>query len=402
MSVRRSIIAVAHPPLVAGGGSVVTAMWVLQALQHDFQLTLLTCGLVDWVQLNAACGTEVDPNIVNILQAPMPSWLSRIAAGDALRGAFLQRMCRRAGPRFDLCISTYNFMDFGAPALQLVADFSWDDALRRRYDRAAQHGVRGLMQRRSPLRAGYLWAAGLIAGGRERGRADDGVIANSQWTADMLERRHGIRASVVFPPVPVCRRDTAVQSRSGDFVLLGRISPEKRVEEAIEVLRRVRARGHDIRLHIIGPLDGSAYARRVERAARDAGSWVELHGGLYGPDKMRMLASHGFGIHMREREAFGIAVAEMVQAGIVPFVPANSAPVEIVADERLTFGGVDDAVERIDHVLRDADALAGIRSRLSEQAKLFSAERFVSDLRHLVAEQLDKAAAASTSIDTEY
>jgi glycosyltransferase involved in cell wall biosynthesis len=170
--------------------------------------------------------------------------------------------------------------------------------------------------------------------------------------------------------------------------LLGRISPEKRVEEAIEVLCGIRARGHNARLHIIGPLDGSAYTRRIERAARDAGSWVELHGGLYGPDKLRMLASHGFGIHMREREAFGIAVAEMVQAGIVPFVPADSAPVEIVADERLTFRGVDDAVDRIDHLLADADAIASVRSRLSEQAKLFSADRFVSELRHLVAENL--------------
>lgn len=332
----------------------------------------------------------------------MPSGLKRMAAGDALRGAFMQRMCRRVGPRFDLCVSTYNFIDFGAPALQFTADFSWDDALRRRYDRDAQHGVRGLMQRQSPLRVAYLRAARLIAGGREHGRAGDVVIANSRWTADTLERRHGMQASVIYPPVHIWPPVTAAHPRSGDFVLLGRLSPEKRVEEAIEVLRGVRARGHNVRLHIIGPLDGSAYSRRVERAARDVGPWVELHGGLYGPDKLRMLASHGFGIHMCEREAFGIAVAEMVQAGVVPFVPANSAPVEIVADERLTFRGVDDAVERIDHVLRDPDALASMRSRLSEQVKLFSAERFVNELRHLVAERLRKVAAASASVDKEY
>jgi len=148
-----SNIAVAHPPLLVGGGSAVTTMWILHALQHDFQLTLLTCGRFDWSQLNSACGTEVDPRRVNVLQAPMPPALQRTGAGDALRGAFLQRMCRGVGPRFDLCISAYNFIDFGAPGLQLIADFSWDDALRRRYDGGVQPGIRGLMQRRSPLRA---------------------------------------------------------------------------------------------------------------------------------------------------------------------------------------------------------------------------------------------------------
>ena len=125
---------------------------------------------------------------------------------------------------------------------------------------------------------------------------------------------------------------------------------------------------------------------------------MELHGGLYGADKMRTLASHGFGIHLCEREAFGVAVAEMAQAGVVAFVPADSAPVEIVADKRLTFAGVSDAIECIDHVLRDADALASIRSRLNEQAKLFSAKQYVASLRQLVAEQLVKAAAAPASM----
>ena len=257
-----SNIAVAHPRLLVGG-SEMTAMWTLHALQGDFRLTLLTGGPVDWHCLNKICGTEVDPKRIKVLQAPMPSGLKRMAAGDALRGAFMQRMCRRVGPRFDLCVSTYNFIDFGAPALQFTADFSWDDALRRRYDRDAQHGVRGLMQRQSPLRVAYLRAARLIAGGREHGRAGDVVIANSRWTADTLERRHGMQASVIYPPVHIWPPVTAAHPRSGDFVLLGRLSPEKRVEEAIEVLRGVRARGHNVRLHIIGPLDGSAYSRRV-------------------------------------------------------------------------------------------------------------------------------------------
>lgn len=55
-----SNIAVAHPRLLVGG-SEMTAMWTLHALQGDFRLTLLTGGPVDWHCLNKICGTEVDP-----------------------------------------------------------------------------------------------------------------------------------------------------------------------------------------------------------------------------------------------------------------------------------------------------------------------------------------------------
>jgi hypothetical protein len=88
-------------------------------------------------------------------------------------------------------------------------------------------------------------------------------------------------------------------------------------------------------------------------------------------------------------------------AGVVSFVPANSAPIEIAADERSMFRRENDAVERVDQALRGADALTSIRSRLSDQATLLSAKRCVASLRHPLAEPLATAVAAPTWVDRE-
>ena len=297
-----------------------------------------------------------------------------------------------SGREFDLCIGSYNFADFGRPAIQFIADFSWDDAMRRAFDPVSP-GLRGLMQRPGPARWAYLAIAGLVSGGRydPRAHAQDTVIANSKWTAGLLARRHGISASVIYPPVyaPPCDPHAP---RTSDFVMLGRIAPDKRVTEAIEILARVRARGHAFQFHIIGPLDDSAYAGRVRKQAAAQGEWVRLHGGLYGEDKYAEIGRHAFGLHMRRREAFGIAVAEMVKMGLVPFVPAESAPAEIVGDERLAFRDADHAVEVIDHLLGDQRQIASIREKLAARGSLFSKENFVRAVRDLVETQFSGCA----------
>ena len=104
---------------------------------------------------------------------------------------------------------------------------------------------------------------------------------------------------------------------------------------------------------------------------------VELHDGLYGKGKYMELGRHSFGLHLRQREAFGIAVAEMIKMGVVPFVPAGGAPAEIVVDDRLTFKDDEGAVETIDRFLRGQQQIVEVRTRLASRAECFSKQNFV-------------------------
>ena len=379
------VVGIFHPCLGAGG-SEACAMVLLEVLQNRCETTLVTGAPFECARLNNAYQTRVDENKISVRIVPMPGVVREAAAGDALRGAFFARYVRKVSQDFDLCISAYNFAPFGRPAIQFIADFSWDEEMRRAYDPVLP-GLRGVMQRPTPLRSAYLGLCDLIGGRRfdPRDHALDVVVANSRWTADILERRHGLRTRVIYPPVHTPSQ-IDWSNDSGDFVLLGRIAPEKRVVEAIEVLDRVRRRGHSFQLHIIGPMDASEYCERVRQAAETAGNWVRLRGALYGDDKFAELGRHTFGLHMRQREAFGIAVAEMIKMGLVPFVCAGSAPTEIVADDRLTFQDLDSAVDLIDSMLRDGAGLAETRAKLAVRADLFSTERMAAEARTLVQE----------------
>ena len=210
-------------------------MALLEAFQDGCEVTLATAAPFDCARLNRACHSAADPGRIRARIAPMPKFVRDARAGDALRGAFFGRFVKSIGREFDLCIGSYNFADFGRPAIQFIADFSWDDEIRRAFDPVSP-GLRGLMQRPGSARWAYLAIAGLVGGRYDpRAHAQDTVVANSKWTADQLARCHGISASLIYPPVyaPPCDPRS---SRTSDFVMLGRIAPDKRVTEAIEIL----------------------------------------------------------------------------------------------------------------------------------------------------------------------
>jgi hypothetical protein len=146
-------MAVVHPRIAEGGGSEASALWMLEALQDEGRLTLITMGRPDFGALNRAYGTGVDGRKVACRPLPVPAGMGR--RFDALRGWRLARYCRRYASEFDVMISAYNVMDFGRPGIQRIGDFSFDDRLRRML--YPSRGVEGrLIYHRSPWRSAYL------------------------------------------------------------------------------------------------------------------------------------------------------------------------------------------------------------------------------------------------------
>ena len=97
-----------------------------------------------------------------------------------------------------------------------------------------------------------------------------------------------------------------------------------------------------------------------------------------------------FDIHGMVGEHFGIAVAEMMRLGCVVFAPREGGAPEILGDEsRLLYGSDEEAVDRICALLEDPQALDETRDYLRSRAGLFSAERFMRELRAVCAESVD-------------
>ncbi len=377
-------IGIFHPCL-RYGGSEARAAWALEGLSGLGERVLVSACHPQWERLDAAYGTRLQQAELQARCAPGASLIARQSRAAALIGTYYQHFARRAATDIDVPISTYNLCDFGRPGIQFIADFSWHETLRAQLDGGTQLvGASHFGQIGLPMRL-YRQVVGRIAGStslRLLGGADR-IVANSRWTAARLHEHFGIAAMVIYPPVPDVLAITPEPTRRDDIACLGRISPEKRLEEIIELVERLRHRGWSLGLRLLGHLDEGAYARHIRRLALDR-PWLRLDGWCTGLDKARILRQCRYGAHACRGEAFGIAVAELVKAGCLTLVPRVGAPAEIVAEPGLIFTNVEDAVAKLEQLLRDPVRRARMAEHLQARGRLFGTAGFVASLRELV------------------
>src|SRR5439155_343340 len=101
-----------------------------------FEVSLVTAGPVDLSRLNGFYGTSLGSSEISIRRLPVPRLFAVRRAPSALRGAFSDRTLKCLAHQYDILISAYNLCDFAVPAIQCIADFSWDEDHRRSFDPA--------------------------------------------------------------------------------------------------------------------------------------------------------------------------------------------------------------------------------------------------------------------------
>ncbi|HUZ46424.1 MAG TPA: glycosyltransferase family 4 protein [Terriglobia bacterium] len=390
---QRSSIAVLHPQMGSGGSESV-ALWAIEALKGHAAVSLITGGPVDLARLNDYYGTNIDAGEISIRRAPMPLGLRRTAKFAGLRGAFFQRYVRRVAPDFDLMISAYNVCDFGAPGIQLIADFSFMETWRSQLDPSLA-GHRRWWYGDSPLRRAYLGLGNLISTSDPEAWKSNLTLANSRWAAALLQEKFGVESRVLYPPVAGDGPAVPWAQRENGFVCIGRVVPEKRMDAVIRILEKVRQAGHDVHLHILGGVDDSDFGRKIKLMAGQHSNWVFLEGWVAGRKKDALITAHRFGINGRENEPFGIAPAEMVKDGCITFVPDGGGQTEIVDHPMLTFKDEAEAAQKICTVLSSVTLQESLRRHLAEQALKFSVENFTAGFRQVVFEFLAEKQSAS-------
>jgi glycosyltransferase involved in cell wall biosynthesis len=214
------------------------------------------------------------------------------------------------------------------------------------------------------------------------------TLANSQWTAAGVKRLLDIDAQVLYPPVANPAADVAWQNRRAAFLAVGRLSPEKEYERLMRILARVRRDVPELTLTIVGTWDRFTwrYMREVKRQAAALGSWIVFRQNLTRDDVRNLMASSRYGIHGMREEHFGMAPAEMVRAGMIVWVPRGGGQVEIIGDEpALLYEDEQEAAEKILQVLGRPAEQQRLREHLREQAAMFGTDRFVDEMRSIVA-----------------
>jgi glycosyltransferase involved in cell wall biosynthesis len=377
-------IGVLHEGIGAGGGAEAVGLHTLAALADaGHHLTLYTTGDPDLGALASEYEASV-PSSVRVVTVDGPA-VAAVNHGATLaaplgvtdfpllRRAVVERVvAREYRDRHDTLVCTHG--EFAVDgAVEYVHFPYFSEAAMRRYDTRfdeslypSYHRVCRAVQR------------------RERD-ATPVTVTNSEWTAEVVEENLRREATVVYPPVETDAFDPpSWDEQEPGFVSVGRRHPLKRQHELVRVVDRLRERGVDTHLHLVGGVGSADYADQLDDLAADR-SYLHVEGRVSRERLVHLLERHRYGLHGRRHEHFGIAVAEQVAAGALPFVHASGGQQEVICGlDALRYSDADDAVEKTAAVLADPRRQTTLRAELAESADRFDTRRFRRSMRRLV------------------
>jgi glycosyltransferase involved in cell wall biosynthesis len=374
-------VLVVHPYLAPAGGANAVAAWALQALREEFAVSLATLALVDLPAVNRSFGTSLRAADFTTLLAPRR--YRRLIGAVRAPGALLEcqltvRLARNLDREhsFDVLLSTHNEVDFGRRGIQYVnlpgAYLPGSESPRR-----WSHRVPG-------LHAGFRACCYALGRTSRQGPLRNLFLADSENIARRIREVYGVGSVVLYPPVAGPFPCVPWEARRHGVVAVGRIAPSKRWETAVEIVEQLRRRGHQLTLTLIGHREDPRYEARLRQLGA-ARPWLRLLPDLSREQLLAELASHRYGLHTTHDEHFGIAPAEILAAGCLPFVHHSGGPVEIVgAHLDLVFDTTAEAVERLGAVLADADLELRLRDFTAQRRSRFTAAAFCAELRAII------------------
>ena len=371
-------VAVVQPIMIPGGGTESVTTWTVEALKKDYQVTLVSFSQVDAETLNRYYGTDLRDGEISIIRPMLPPGLNRTRRLSLLKDHLMMRYCKSVAKKFDLFIASCA-MDFGRPGIQFIQmgpDSNFVQVLQG--DPSISKGY--LFVKRSVVQA-----CKLVSGYSEQSVKNNVYLANSKATGQMLEQAFDNHEyKVVYPPVTSVPTVTHWEDKQDGFLCISRIEPYKQQERIIQILKRVREQGFEVRLKIVGRVDDESYFETISRLRDENASWISMDQDIPRDQLFQLMSSYKYGINGALDEHFGIAVAEMMKAGCIVFVPHRGGQTEIIDTPELIYQDVDDAVDKIIKVLRDEVPHDVMLKRLERQGDLFSSQAFCDTMRATV------------------
>ena len=386
---KRARVAVVSSHLCAGGGSEACAVWIIEALKEQYDVTLITGQPIIVSELNRFYNTLLKPDEISVDVVPLPFLLRIFNRFAALRGYRLSRYSKSVSLNFDLMFSAYGFMDFRKRGIQYILDPNFNEQLLKMLNPSPRKW-KSWFYKDTFIRKFYLRLGDRLRGFSFENTKNNITLVDSDWTGAFVHDIFGLETITVYPPVLAKYPYVPWEEREDGFICMGRIVPEKQIERSIEIIRNLRSVFPKIHLHIFGKIGDRAYGNYLKALISENKGWLFLEGDVGWEQKTELLSKHKYGIHGKENEPFGIVIAEMASAGCLVWVPNSGGQVEIVSHQLLTYANVAEAVMKISSVIQDLDLQEKIKDHLEKQSKLFSVEKYQSDIRRVVCQALAK------------
>lgn len=218
------------------------------------------------------------------------------------------------------------------------------------------------------------------------------VLTNSEFSQDAIFKAFGVDSIILYPPVDVdVFRNACLSSniRDDSILVISRIHPTKKIENAIRLAKLLRQYEVGIRMNIVGnmPPDGTGYFNYLRHLVRHYGleDFVRFEINVRFDRLLCLMRRSKVYIHPLPGEPFGISTVEAMSAGIIPVVPNIGGHTEFVP-ARYQFHTFRQGVQAVAAAL---DAPASERIQISHSTQKYSDANYVQRLQQIVAELLD-------------
>jgi glycosyltransferase involved in cell wall biosynthesis len=372
--------------LAPHGGEEAVGAWTIEALKDAYDLTVLTWDRPDLERMNAKYGTALQEAEAHWL---FPGSVARLLVDlipdhtwNWQRRSWLMRVSKRIQHKYDLLIASDSEFDFGRPGIQYV-HYPWRGVTFLKMQ--AYGSLKSWRMIPALMRGAYRPWMKIADFHFDRMRRNL-TLTNSQWTAAEYRRYYQRDAHTVYPPAAGLFPSTEWSQRRDEFVAISRLEGDKNHDRIVRILRAARNDYPEIKLHIVGTrlrnAKGEQDYRKLRNLIDPEADWVKLYEDLPRSGMMRLLGELRYGIHVFENEHFGMGVAEMTRAGLIPFVHDSGGQVEIVQHPALRFRTDEEGAKRIKAMLSDAPLQEQARVALQESGRRFTPERFCAEILH--------------------
>ena len=374
-----------------GGSDYLPLLLIAELQKRGYHVTLVLDFKADLERASKLYNVFFDIQKVRMISIkPMQPLIRKL---DAYIPFCRVRRMKKLVKQADICISASNMFDFGKPAHHVVflINFFGDNAFHNFImHRKPLTGLPLFKQKFRTFFAetflrpilGVRSTRRIIADPREH------IYVPSQYVANTMQAFYGqFNCTLFYPPTIFEIPQMNVKRHPERVIYLGRIHPDKRIQDIIEIVERTRElSGLPLELYFAGNLKNNAYAEGIQKQTADK-SWVQFVGPVYEKEKAAFLLSGTYAIHAERDEAFGISITEYLKAGCIPIVPDEGGTPEIVGNPALTYHTNEDAAKILTHLLSDEAFRQEQLNRCRERAKEYSFERYM-ETQHKILDKI--------------
>ncbi|MFJ3044305.1 glycosyltransferase family 4 protein [Herbaspirillum chlorophenolicum] len=229
-------------------------------------------------------------------------------------------------------------------------------------------------------------------------RLSDGVIFLTRYTGELIQRSCGHLSNVAYIPHGVDERFRHVApaawpssgERSIRCMYVSPILEYKHQESVVEAFGRLRDKGLDVQLHLVGGGEGEALQSLLAKmdAVDPERRFVHYAGPVPYDQLPAQLAQADLFVFASSCETFGITLLEAMSAGLPIACSSRSSLPETLADAGVYFDPEDpfsiaDAIERI---IDDNSLRAHISARAKHLAEQYSWRRCAAETFGFIAQ----------------